>query len=522
MTTGGLVIARRTRGRLTANRAFATSALRVVLLVVVLAAWQLAVSTANLGSLVLPPPIQAISDGLQQLGTSGFWSMVGTTAELALAASCGGIVLGGLAGIALWKSGNVGRGIEELLVALYATPTIIFYPILLVLLGLDNWPVVVIGIPLAAIPTALGVHHALGAVGDKLDRVSRSLSLRGIRKYRKVLLPAVAPLALPEVRVAAMFCTLGTIAVQFVDGSSGIGYGISQAYQRFDTAAMWGLFLDTLAGMVLLNIILTRLLGRSAAVGRGPRQERPTRRDEVVRRASLLGAILVAVGAWALLSTTTSTVASPASAVQQLVTISGGPLGSAVSSSLEALVFGFLAAAIVGLSVGYVLGRHPLLRAAYGDAVAACFTVPTVIIYPLFLGIFGVGETAKITIAAVSAVIPIAMVTSESIASVDPVLLKVADSLHCSRGQAARKIVVPAVLPQLLAGLRIGFGVAFIGVVVSEMFTSNRGLGVLALTYYNQGNFGPLYGVITLIIAVALVGTGLSMFIEGRIERRYE
>lgn len=509
------------RERTESDRARLRWGLRLLLLVVILAAWEVAVSSAGLGPLVLPAPAQAIGDGFHELATSGFWGMVGTTALLAFVASCGGVLLGGLAGVALWRSGQVGRGVEQLLVAFYATPTIVFYPILLVLLGLNDWPVIVIGVPLAAIPTALGVLHALRAVGAKLDRVSRSLSLHGLRKYRKVLVPAVVPLALPQVRVAVMFTTLGTIAVQFVDGSSGLGYGISQAYQRFDEAGMWGLVLDTLAGMVLLNAILTKLLGRGAEVGRAPREAGPTWRDALVRNASLFGAIGVAVGVWALLSSTTSTIASPARSVAKLAGI-GGPLGPAVVSTVVAVVVGFVVAAAIGLTVGYVMGRSTALRTAYGDTLAACFTVPTVIIYPLFLSIFGVGETAKIIIAAVSAFIPIAMVTSESVAHVDRVLAKVAASLHCSRFQEAQKVIVPAVLPQLLAGLRIGLGVAFIGVVVSEMFTANQGLGLLVLTFYNQERYGAMYGVITLIIFVALVGTGLSVFLEGTIEKRYD
>lgn len=510
------------RERTGSGRIWLRWGLRLLLVAVILAIWEAAVYGAGFGSLVLPTPAQAIGDGLRQLITTGFWGMVGSTALPAFVASCGGVVLGGLAGVALWRSGQVGRGVEQLIIAFYATPTIVFYPILLVLLGLNDWPVIVIGVPLAAIPTALGVLHGLRAVGPKLDRVSRSLSLHGFRKYRKILIPAVAPLALPGIRVAVMFCTLGTIAVQFVDGSSGLGYGISQAYQRFDEAGMWGLVLDTLAGMVLLNAALTKLLGHSAEVGRAPREAAPTRRDALVRSASLLGAIGVAVGVWALMSSTTSTIASPAHAVASLAGIAGGSLGPAVASTLVAVLVGFVIAAAIGLTVGYVLGRSAMLRSAYGDVLAACFTVPTVIIYPLFLSIFGVGDTAKIIIAAVSAFIPIAMVTSGSVANVDQVLEKVAASLHCSRFQAARKVVFPAVLPQVLSGVRIGFGVAFISVVVSEMFTANQGLGLLVLTFYNQQRYGAMYGVITLIIFVALLGTGLSVFLESRVERGYE
>jgi NitT/TauT family transport system permease protein len=496
--------------------------LRALLAVVGLGAWQIAVSVAHLGFLVLPEPASAIGDGLRQLGRSSFWSMVGITAELTIVAAVAGVLVGGVAGIALWKAGNVGRGIESVLVAWYATPTIIFYPIVLVLLGLNSWPIIVIGIPIAAVPSALGMLHALRATGPRFERISRSLCLGGFTKYRKVVLPAALPVALPQIRVAILFCALGVIAVQFVDGSSGIGYGISQAYQRFDATAMWGLVLDTLAGMVILNALLTALFRRRAEVGRAPREGRPARRDRVVRHTALGATVLAAIGLWALLSLTTSTIASPAAAVSQLADKAGASLGTAVLSTVEALAVGFALAVIFGTVVGYIMGRSHVLQDAYGSLLAACFTVPTVVIYPLFLGIFGVGETAKFVIAGISAFFPIAIITSESIANVDPVLSKVAESLHCSRWQAARKVIVPAVLPQVLGGIRIGFGVAFIAVVVSEMFTSNYGLGVQALTYYNQQEYGAMYGMIVLIIAIALIGTGLLVGLEGRLERRYE
>lgn len=495
--------------------------LRLLLLLIILVGWQLAVSAAGLGNLVLPPPVQAIRDAISQLAGAHFWTMAGTTALLAAIASLAGVILGGVGGVLLWHLKQAGRGPEQLLIAFYATPTIVFYPILLVLLGLNNWPVIVIGIPLAAIPTTLGVLHALRAIAPKLNRLSQSLSLHGIRKYRMVILPAVIPAALPEVRVGVMFCILGMIAVQFVDGSSGLGYGISQAYQRFDEAGMWGLVIDTVVGMLLLNGALTRFLGRSAEFNRSSQEDRATKKDILVRSISLLFTIAMGLGAWDLLSTTTPTVSSPIQAMSGLAKIASGPLGPAVSSTLVAVLLGFLIAVVVGITVGYIIGQSTALRTAYMDALAASFTVPTVIIYPLFLGIFGVGETAKIVIAAISAFIPVAMVTSASVASVDKVLTRVSASLHCTKLQAARKIIIPSVLPHILAGVRIGLGVSLISVVVSEMFTSNQGLGILVLTLYNQQNYPAMYGVITLIIAVALVGTGLVALFQSAVERRY-
>lgn len=199
--------------------------------------------------------------------------------------------------------------------------------------------------------------------------------------------------------------------------------------------------------------------------------------------------------------------------------IDDGTLAPELLSTARAVSVGFLLAAAVGLPIGLAIGRSPYWHRTLEPIIAAGFSVPRIIIYPALLTIFGVSLNAKIGVVAVSAVFPIVVSTTAGVREINPILPKLAASLGMSRIQAFRKVLLPAAAPTVMFGLRIGFSVGFIGVILAEMFASTNGLGVIVIDAYGLLDLPTMFAVILLIFAVAFVVNMALWRLERKLRR---
>lgn len=248
-----------------------------------------------------------------------------------------------------------------------------------------------------------------------------------------------------------------------------------------------------------------------------PPQGTPTAvRDNAWRLAVV--AALIAI--WALLSTVTDLVASPVASCAALAELfADGSIYRHLNSSLQAVLMGFLVAAAIGFPAGYWIGRSRFLGAVFDPIIAGAFSVPRVIFFPILLQIFGVGVGAQSAMAALAAVFPIVISTIAGVRAINPLLPKLARSLNLSPLQTMTKIYVPAMAPSLMVGIRIGFSIAFINVIIAEFFAARAGLGLLALRAYGQLNLPAMYGIIVLLAFIALAGNLILWTIERRLSR---
>ncbi len=147
-------------------------------------------------------------------------------------------------------------------------------------------------------------------------------------------------------------------------------------------------------------------------------------------------------------------------------------------SALE-FALGFLLSAVVGIAVGFLMATSRRMQDILDPWVSFFYSSPLVALMPFFLLIFGVGLASKVAIVFVIAVFPILLNAFVGIRSADPHLLEVAKAFNCSRQQVFVKILLPAALPYVIVGLRLGIGRALTGVVVGELFASRAGVGYL-------------------------------------------
>jgi len=197
--------------------------------------------------------------------------------------------------------------------------------------------------------------------------------------------------------------------------------------------------------------------------------------------------------------------------------VRSGELASALGASLQPLAAGFALAVLAGVPAGLVLGRYPVVAAAFGVYVTAGYAMPLVALVPLFMIWFGLGFTVKMVIIFVLSFFPICINTWEGVRAVPKSLIEVGISFVAPPAAVMWKIVLPATLPYIIAGLKLAVGKAVIAMVVAEFFTSISGLGGIILNAANKFDTAAMFVPIILIMALAVGLTALVTWIERKI-----
>jgi NitT/TauT family transport system permease protein len=149
--------------------------------------------------------------------------------------------------------------------------------------------------------------------------------------------------------------------------------------------------------------------------------------------------------------------------------------------SVQRVYGGFFCAAIVGIPLGLMIGRIPVLRKLLDPTLSLLRPVPVTAWLPLSMIFFGLGPRAAIFLVFLGAFFPILLNTIFGVKSVDIRLFEAADMLGCSGAQQFRAVVLPAALPSIFNGLRLGASFAWILIVVGEMTGVPEGLGAVIM-----------------------------------------
>jgi NitT/TauT family transport system permease protein len=180
-----------------------------------------------------------------------------------------------------------------------------------------------------------------------------------------------------------------------------------------------------------------------------------------------------------------------------------------------------LLALILGSALGIVFFRVRLIGAAVEPLLLAFYAAPTILLYPVFLTLFGLGSGAVVGMAVVFGTVPIAVNVSAGLTGVERVFVKLGRSLRATPWQLFWKIMLPASAPVVFAGIRMGFTYAFIGVVAVEFLTFSGGLGRMVSWRYFIFDTDGLYAAVALVIVVAAAVNSLVQAAEGRVRRRW-
>ena len=200
-------------------------------------------------------------------------------------------------------------------------------------------------------------------------------------------------------------------------------------------------------------------------------------------------------------------VPAPGAVARALGATAGDALPRLADTLLKTLM-GYGLAVVVGVGAGLVIGSRRLLHQVAMPYVVALYGVPKILILPWIALIFGLGLSTAVLTAALFAVFPVVLMVAAGTRDVDPTLITMARSMGATRWQIGRKVLVPAVLPSVLAGMRIAMVFAMLGVLLAEMFAGNRGMGFqmqrLAMAFKAPELFAATAIVSVVSIAVVL------------------
>lgn len=179
-----------------------------------------------------------------------------------------------------------------------------------------------------------------------------------------------------------------------------------------------------------------------------------------------------------------------------------------------------VAISIIGGGVlGVMLGLNRTSGIVSEPILIALYSLPKVTLYPLVLLCFGLGMSAKVAFGAMHGLIPVTIFTMKAIMQIKPVLWRTAHAMRLNAHQTALTIALPAVLPEVVAGARLGFSLTLLGVLIGEMFASQRGLGFMIMSAMGLGDIATIMAVAVFLSVVAIAANALLLWIDRAIPR---
>ncbi len=182
-----------------------------------------------------------------------------------------------------------------------------------------------------------------------------------------------------------------------------------------------------------------------------------------------------------------------------------------VAATLSEIILGFVVGAAIALVVGYLLARSSLAERLLSPYIVAAQATPILALAPLLVLWLGTGLAPKVAICALIVFFPVAVSTMVGIRSVDARLIELGRSLRANRWQLFRDLELPAALPQILGGMRVGVTLAVIGAIVGEWAGADRGLGVLI--NIARGSLFDIPLMFATLVTIAGIGVALYLLV---------
>jgi NitT/TauT family transport system permease protein len=185
-----------------------------------------------------------------------------------------------------------------------------------------------------------------------------------------------------------------------------------------------------------------------------------------------------------------------------------------------AFAYGCVIALIGGLALGFILGAHRLAGQVGEPILSSLYSIPKITLYPVILLVFGLGISAKVAFGALHGIFPVALFTIGALKNTSPVLVKTARVLRLTPLATARTVLLPAALPEIITGLRIGFSATLLGTLIGELFASDQGLGFVLVRAMEAHKVLDIMALTLLLFAFAAIANALLLAIERRVHRQ--
>ena len=185
-----------------------------------------------------------------------------------------------------------------------------------------------------------------------------------------------------------------------------------------------------------------------------------------------------------------------------------------------AFFYGCIIALLGGLALGFLLGAHRLAGQVGEPILSSLYSIPKITLYPVILLVFGLGISAKVAFGALHGFFPVALFTIGALKNTSPVLIKTARVLRLAPLATARTVLLPAALPEIVTGLRIGFSATLLGTLIGELFASDQGLGFMLIRAMEAHKVLDIMALTLLLFGFAAAANIALLALERRLHRR--
>jgi ABC-type nitrate/sulfonate/bicarbonate transport system permease component len=199
--------------------------------------------------------------------------------------------------------------------------------------------------------------------------------------------------------------------------------------------------------------------------------------------------------------------------------IQSGALKKAMVQTLWPFSVGMALTVVVGIALGIIMAQWRTLEYVLDPFINALYAIPRIALIPLIILWAGLEFVGKVSILVSVAIFPITVNTFSGIRDVRGAMLEIGRAYGATEWQIFWKIVLPAAIPFIMAGIRLAVGLAIIGIIVAEFFTAISGLGGMIVEYANVFATAKLFVPIIVIALIGVVLTELVMWLERRMSR---
>jgi NitT/TauT family transport system permease protein len=226
----------------------------------------------------------------------------------------------------------------------------------------------------------------------------------------------------------------------------------------------------------------------------------------------------VVIALWALLTRRGSPLLpGPVSVARALVaSVSDGTLPAAVFKTLARLTVGYVIALVIGVPLGVALARVRLVKESLGPIVLGMSAVPSICWLPLAILWFGLSELAIQVVVVCGAVLPLAMATESAVSQVPMSIERAARTMGARGARLLLTVTLPAALPGILAGAKLGWTFALRSLMAGELLFVSGGLGQMLETGRDLGDTALVVGIVLVIV---VLGRASDVMLFGRVEK---